>query len=159
MATPIRQMMGQNVIARGNIDNPNTRLKAFGDDPRLDIIRPTPLAPPPRLDNLASAHKPIATIRHPKPPPDLGRLLAGASRVRNIANQWGGAAAYGEVDFHKVAQMERMAARCGKSGVGFTTTYRTWKDAAARQSAHGNIAVQTYIWIQSDPAKHLKVEG
>lgn len=65
----------------------------------------------------------------------------------------------GEVDFHKVAQMERMAARCGKSGVGFTTTYRTWKDAAARQSAHGNVAVQTYIWIQSDPAKHLKVEG
>ena len=63
------------------------------------------------------------------------------------------------VDFHKVAQMERMAARCGKSGVGFTTTYRTWKDAAARQSAHGNVAVQTYIWIQSDPAKHLKVEG
>jgi BsuBI/PstI restriction endonuclease domain len=65
----------------------------------------------------------------------------------------------GEVDFHKVAQMERMAARCGKSGVGFTTTYRTWKDVAARQSAHGNIAVGTYIWIQSDPAKHLKVEG
>lgn len=65
----------------------------------------------------------------------------------------------GEVDFHKVAQMERLAARCGKSGVGFTTTYRTWKDAAARQSAHGNIAVGTYIWIQSDPAKHLRVEG
>lgn len=65
----------------------------------------------------------------------------------------------GEVDFHKVAQMERMAARCGKSGVGFTTTYRTWKEAAARQSAHGNVAVGTYIWIQSDPAKHLRVEG
>ena len=65
----------------------------------------------------------------------------------------------GEVDFHKVAQMERLAARCGKSGVGFTTTYRTWKDAAARQAAHGNIAVGTYIWIQSDPAKHLRVEG
>jgi hypothetical protein len=65
----------------------------------------------------------------------------------------------GEVDFHKVAQMERMAARCGKSGVGFTTTYRTWREAAARQSAHGNVAVGTYIWIQSDPAKHLLVEG
>lgn len=64
----------------------------------------------------------------------------------------------GEVDFHKVAQMERLAARCGKSGVGFTTTYRTWRDTAARQSAHGNIAVGTYIWIQSDPAKHFKVE-
>jgi hypothetical protein len=55
--------------------------------------------------------------------------------------------------------MERLAARCGKSGVGFTTTYRTWKEAAARQSAHGNVAVGTYIWIQSDPAKHLRVEG
>lgn len=65
----------------------------------------------------------------------------------------------GEVDFHKVAQMERMAERCRKSGVGFTTTYRTWKEAAARQAAHGNIAVKTYIWIQSDPAKHLRVEG
>lgn len=65
----------------------------------------------------------------------------------------------GEADFHKVAQLERLAARCGKSGVGFTTTYRTWKDAAARQAARGNIAVGTYIWIRSDPAKHLRVEG
>jgi hypothetical protein len=65
----------------------------------------------------------------------------------------------GEVDFHKVAQMKRMAERCGKSGVGFTTAYKTWRDAAARQSAHGNIAVETYIWIQADPAKQFKVEG
>jgi len=28
----------------------------------------------------------------------------------------------GEVDFHKIAQMKCVAARCGKSGVGFTTT-------------------------------------
>lgn len=65
----------------------------------------------------------------------------------------------GEVDAHKVAQMHRLAARCGKSGVGFTTTYRTWKEAAARQGKHQNIAYDTFIWIQGDPAKQFKVSG
>lgn len=65
----------------------------------------------------------------------------------------------GEVDAHKVAQMKRLAERCGKSGVGFTTTYRTWKEAAARQGTHHNIAYSTFIWIQGDPAKHLLVQG
>lgn len=63
----------------------------------------------------------------------------------------------GEVDLHKVNQISVMAERCGKASVEFTTTYRTWKDAAARQGTHGNIAVGTYIWIQADPAKHLYV--
>jgi len=63
----------------------------------------------------------------------------------------------GEVDAHKVAGMKRFAERCGKAGVGFTTTYRTWKEAAARQGTHRNIAVSTYIWIQADPAKQLLV--
>ncbi len=65
----------------------------------------------------------------------------------------------GEVDFHKVEQVTRMAKRCGKSSVGFTTTYRTWKEIAARQGKHTNIAFGTYIWIQADPAKQFKVEG
>lgn len=65
----------------------------------------------------------------------------------------------GEVDLHKVAQVQRMAARCGKAGVGFTTTYVTWKEAAARQGAHRNVAVGTYIWIQGDPSRHLHVES
>ena len=65
----------------------------------------------------------------------------------------------GEVDLHKVTQLQAMAARCGKAGVDFTTTYLTWKDAAARQGKHGNVAVGTYIWIQADPAKHLRVES
>lgn len=64
----------------------------------------------------------------------------------------------GEVDFHKVAQMTRLAQRCGKKGVGFTTAYRTWKEAAARQSSQGNLAIGTFMWIQSDPAKHYRVE-
>lgn len=65
----------------------------------------------------------------------------------------------GEVDAHKVAQMNRLAERCGKAGVGFTTTYRTWKEAAARQGKHQNIAYDTFIWIQGDPAKQFKVIG
>ncbi|PIE13510.1 MAG: hypothetical protein CSA68_11680 [Rhodobacterales bacterium] len=65
----------------------------------------------------------------------------------------------GEVDAHKVAQINRLAERCGKAGVGFTTTYRTWKEAAARQGKHQNIAYDTFIWIQGDPAKQFKVTG
>lgn len=65
----------------------------------------------------------------------------------------------GEVDATKVANMDRLAKRCGKSGVGYTTTYRTWKEAAARQGTHQNIAFDTYVWIQGDPAKHFFVQG
>lgn len=65
----------------------------------------------------------------------------------------------GEVDLHKVAQMAKLATRCGKAGIGFTTTYRSWKEAAARQAVHTNLAVGSYLWIQGDPAKQFKVEG
>lgn len=65
----------------------------------------------------------------------------------------------GEVDLHKVSQLRSLAERFGKAGVDFTTAYRTWKEAAARQGAHQNIAVGTYIWIQGDPAKQFKVES
>ncbi len=65
----------------------------------------------------------------------------------------------GEVDLHKVNQMRKLADRSKKAGVGFTTTYLTWKDAAARQGKNQNIAPGTYIWIAGDPAKVLKVEG
>lgn len=65
----------------------------------------------------------------------------------------------GEVDAHKMAGMVRFAARCGKAGVGFTTAYRTWKDAAARQGAHRNLGVGSRVWIRDDPAKQLLVEG
>lgn len=63
----------------------------------------------------------------------------------------------GEVDLHKVNQLKALADRCGKAGVDFTTSYRTWKEAATRQGTHGNIAVESYIWIQGDPAKHFRV--
>ena len=65
----------------------------------------------------------------------------------------------GEVDLHKVNQLTALAERCGKAGVDFTTTYRTWKEAATRQGAHGNLAVGSYIWIQADPAKHFRVNS
>lgn len=65
----------------------------------------------------------------------------------------------GEVDAHKVDGMRKFADRCGKAGVGFTTAYRTWKEAAARQGAHRNIAVETYLWIRDDPAKQMLVSG
>lgn len=65
----------------------------------------------------------------------------------------------GEVDPHKVTQLSRLAKRCGKSGVGFTTTYRTWKDAAGRQQKNKNIAIDTYIWIEEDPSRQLMVES
>jgi hypothetical protein len=82
MAAPIRQMMREDVMARGYIDNPDTEPQAFGDDPRLYLIRPTTLAPSPRLDNLAPAHKPIATIRHAIP---LRLISEGFSKAHSAS--------------------------------------------------------------------------
>ena len=45
-----------------DINNANTRLKAFRDNPRLHIIRPTSVSPsvsPTRLDNLVATNKSI----------------------------------------------------------------------------------------------------
>lgn len=64
----------------------------------------------------------------------------------------------GEVDLHKVAGLTRMVDRSGKKGVGFTTAYMTWRDAATRQGKHKNIAPGTYIWIREDGAKQFSVE-
>lgn len=65
----------------------------------------------------------------------------------------------GEVDAHKVDGMRRFAERCGKAGVGFTTAYRTWKEAAARQGVQRNLAVETHLWIRDDPAKQFLVKA
>ncbi len=64
----------------------------------------------------------------------------------------------GEVDLHKVESLTRLAERSGKKGVGFTTAYMTWKNAAARQGKHKNIAPGTCIWIREDGAKQFSVE-
>lgn len=63
----------------------------------------------------------------------------------------------GEVDSHKVHQLEDLTSRSGKPGIGFTTAYKTWKDAAARQGKFKNIAPDSYIWIMEDPSKHFHV--
>lgn len=65
----------------------------------------------------------------------------------------------GEVDFHKVEQLKKMAKRCGKKGVDFTTTYRKWRDAATRQEKNKNLALDTYVWIRSDPGKQFLVKS
>lgn len=64
----------------------------------------------------------------------------------------------GEVDRHKVESLTRLAERSGKKGIGFTTAYTTWRDAATRQGKHKNIAPGTYIWIREDGAKQFSVE-
>ena len=65
----------------------------------------------------------------------------------------------GEADSHKVEQLQKLAKRCGKAGVDFTTTYRNWKDAAMRQDKNKNLAIDTYLWIQSDPSRQFLVKS
>jgi hypothetical protein len=64
----------------------------------------------------------------------------------------------GEVDLHKAQSLTNLAKRSGKKGIGFTTAYATWRDAAARQGKHKNIAPGTNIWIREDGAKQFTVE-
>ncbi|MBI5434534.1 MAG: hypothetical protein HZA52_17000 [Planctomycetes bacterium] len=65
----------------------------------------------------------------------------------------------GEVDHHKVDRVREFAKRCGKSDVGFTTAYPTWKVAAQRQGRHKNVPPGTYIWIREDAAKQFRAES
>jgi len=117
MAPPIRKMVRKNVIARGYIHHPDTGLQAFGNDPCFHIIRPMPLAAPPRFNNLTPPHEPITTIRHVIPPSADADLLAGASRVRNTSNQWAGTAAYDSSDVQTVVmgQVVQAGARMNPS--------------------------------------------
>jgi hypothetical protein len=65
----------------------------------------------------------------------------------------------GEVDLTKVEAVQRMIARRGRPvRVGFTTAYRTWRDAGSRQERVKNMAPGTYVWVQSDASRQLKVE-
>lgn len=64
----------------------------------------------------------------------------------------------GEVDTHKVQQLQTLTQRCGKTGIDFTTAYPDWKTAAGRQAAYKNIAPGTYVWIAEDGSKQFKAE-
>lgn len=66
----------------------------------------------------------------------------------------------GEVDLHKVAQTSTFVRRSHpKATIGFTTAYRTWREAAGRQSQHKNLAPGTFLWILEDPSKQFRVES
>ncbi len=65
----------------------------------------------------------------------------------------------GEVDLHKVVQVTKLIHRGSPNAVvGFTTAYRTWKDAAARQARFKNLAPGSFLWILEDPSKQFHVE-
>ena len=64
----------------------------------------------------------------------------------------------GEVDTHKKNSLIDFANRHGKAGIGFTTTYPTWKKAAERQSQLKNLADDTYMWIQEDASRNIHIK-
>ncbi len=64
----------------------------------------------------------------------------------------------GEVDIHKKQSLEGFACRNNKTGVGFTTTYPTWKKAAERQSLLKNLADKSYLWIREDPSRNILIQ-
>jgi hypothetical protein len=66
----------------------------------------------------------------------------------------------GEVDLHKVEQTKRFVHRSRPGAkIGFTTAFRTWKEAATRQARHRNLAPDSYLWIREDGSKHFHVES
>jgi hypothetical protein len=83
------------IIATGNIHNPDTGLKALCNNPSLHVVRP-PAVPAPGLNHITSPNKTLPTIRHQKPLSANANLLAGESGIRNASNQWDGNGAYCE---------------------------------------------------------------
>lgn len=63
----------------------------------------------------------------------------------------------GEVDWHKVENLTKLAKRCKKKGIGFTTAYPDWKTAARRQSMMKNLAIGSFLWIREDGSKQYRV--
>ena len=64
----------------------------------------------------------------------------------------------GEVDNHKKASLTEFAECNGKAGVGFTTTYPTWKKTAERQTQLKNLADDTYLWVQEDASRNIHIK-
>lgn len=80
------------------------------------------------------------------------RIAAGEPPV---PDSYQGVTSDGEVDRHKVEQLTLLSNRSGFVEIGFTTAYRTWKDAAVRQGRHKNLATDTWVWIAEDAGKHF----
>jgi len=64
----------------------------------------------------------------------------------------------GEVDNHKMNSLNAFAIRNNKAGIGFTTTYPTWKKAAERQSSLKNLANGSFMWIREDPSRNISIQ-
>jgi hypothetical protein len=60
--SPIRQLVRDDVMAPCDIDNARTGLETLSNNPRLHIIRPTPVTPT-RFNNIKPTHK-STSIRH-----------------------------------------------------------------------------------------------
>lgn len=66
----------------------------------------------------------------------------------------------GEVDSHKVTSVTALIShKHAKPIIHFVTAYRTWREAAARQGKHKNLAPGSWLWIMEDGARRFHVES
>lgn len=66
----------------------------------------------------------------------------------------------GEVDQHKVESVTAMLRKSHQAPIiHFVTAYRTWKEAAARQGKHKNLAPGSWLWIMEDGSRRFHVEA
>ncbi len=65
----------------------------------------------------------------------------------------------GEFDITRVEDIKKSFKEKGKKVKGFTTVYRDWKTAYSRQSAYGNLAPTTTMWIMEDAGKVYNVNS
>lgn len=63
----------------------------------------------------------------------------------------------GEVDWHKMENLTKLANRSKKKEIGFTTAYPDWKTAARRQGMMKNLAIGSFLWIREDGSKQFRV--
>jgi hypothetical protein len=65
----------------------------------------------------------------------------------------------GEVDAHKVRSVTSLlSVSHPRPEVHFVTAYRTWREAALRQSRHKNLADESWLWIVEDGARRFRVD-
>jgi hypothetical protein len=90
---PPRKLMREKIVAPRDINNPRTGLKTLRHNPRLHIIRPTPVAMR-ACDNFATPAKTFSTIRHENPLKSAKGRIPNISQSGNPQNQWDGNGAY-----------------------------------------------------------------
>ncbi len=66
----------------------------------------------------------------------------------------------GEVDQHKVESVTAMLRKSHQDPIiHFVTAYRTWREAAARQGRHKNLAPGSWLWIMEDGSRRFHVDA